>query len=45
MDLKKGILLKKIRKYSPPLKLQQIIKPCHNDILQYHPLINMTGKL
>ena len=29
IDLKKGILLKKIRKHSKPLKLQQNIKICH----------------
>ena len=29
MDLKKALLLKKIRNYSQPLKLQQNIKICH----------------
>ena len=41
MDLKKGILLKKIRNYSPPFKLQQVIKMCLNDTLQ-HLLINIA---
>ena len=35
MDLKKGILLKKIRNHLQPLKLQQITEISHNDILQH----------
>ena len=44
MDPKKGILLQKIRNHSQLLKLQQIIKNFHNNILQRH-LINKTGRL
>ena len=45
MDLKKETLLKKIRNHSQPLKLQQIIKICHSDILQHRRLINIEGRL
>ena len=42
MDVRNGILLKKKRNHSQPLKLQQI---CHNDLLQHRCLINIAGKL
>ena len=29
--------------HSQPLKLEQIIKTCHSDILQHHRLISITG--
>ena len=36
------ILLRKIRKHSP--KLHQIIKICHDDILQYCRPMNIRGR-
>ena len=45
MGPKQGILLKKIRNHSHPLKLKQIIKICHDDVLQHHRIINIKERL
>ena len=45
MDLKQGILLKKIGNHSQPLKLKQIIKICRDEVLQHQRIIKITGRL